>query len=284
MRQTIKIGVVLLVALTVSLGYTMISNSKKNDGQMTRLVTEKEQMAKDLSDQEANFNLIMELVTEVEEQIESIAKKENLVINTKPGEYMGGKQKLLKEIAMIDDLVNRSHENIESLAGKLKTVGLKSTVLQKKVQRLTGTLQEKVDLITELKADLATKDENLKVLSVKVDDLEKEGALQAIAISQKDSEIDQLTASNNELNKVHFAVGSFADLEAKGLVKKEGGFLFFGRKTGVYVESSSSFRFLHSETLVVKIIPSYYQVKVVGYLPRMVKVKSLSSSISTPPF
>ncbi len=233
MRQTIKIGMVLLLALTVSLGWNLVSNTKKNEGQLTKLTEEKELVARELDSQERNFTEIMQLVTDVEDQIQTIMEKENLVLSTQQGEYLDGKERLMKEIAMIDDLVVRSKEDIESLAGKLKTAGLKANVLQNKINRLTATLQERTDMIAELKADIATKDESLKTLNVKVGDLEKEGARQAIEIVQKDVQIETLTADNNKLNKVHFAVGTYADLKAKGLVQKEGGFLVFGRKTAL---------------------------------------------------
>ena len=240
MRQTIKIGVVLLLALTVSLGWNMVSTSKKNDSELARLVAEKEMMAKDLSNQEDSFNLIMQLVEEVEGQIESIAKKQNLVVNAEPGEYLGGKQKLLKEIEMIDDLVNRSNASIDLLSDKLKTAGLKANVLQNKIKRLTASLNERSEAIEALKADLATKDINIKTLDAKVVELEREGAQQALEITQKDTQIEQLTTDNDKLNKVHFAVGTFKDLKERGLVQKEGGFLMFGRKTALVQDADET--------------------------------------------
>ncbi len=233
MRQTFKIGVVLLVALTVALGFSMVSTSKKNDGQLEQLVAEKATMAKELASQQSNFNEIMKLVTEVEDQIASIVKKENLVWNTQSGEYLGSKDKVLKEIAMIDDLVIRSNENIEALAGKLKTSGLKASVLQNKIQRMTADLKERTAVVATLKADLELRDENLKVLTAKVVDLEKHSITQAIEMGQKETEIGRLKADNKELNKVHFAIGSFDELKTKGLVQKEGGFLMFGRKVAL---------------------------------------------------
>ena len=230
MRQTIKIGVVLLVALTVSLGYTMVTNSKKNEGQLQKLVAEKELMATTLSSQESNFNEVMRLVVDVEEQIESIIKKENLVLGTKTGEYLGSKEKLTKEIAMIDGLIERSNKSIEALSGKLKTTGLKSNVLQSKVSRLTNDLKQKTADIVALNTTLKEQEADFKALEAKAVLLEQEGAKQAIEITKKDSEIQALVSDNDQLNKVHFMVGTYEELESKGVLQKEGGFLMFGRK------------------------------------------------------
>ena len=63
---------------------------------------------------------------------------------------------------------------------------------------------------------------------------------QALELAQKDTEISKLRVQNNALNKVHFAIGTFEDLKAKGLVEKEGGFLFFGRKKALVDDPSEA--------------------------------------------
>jgi len=240
MRQTFKIGIVLLVALTVSFGYTMVTNSKKNEGQLQKLVAEKELMATTLSNQESNFNEVMRLVEDVENQIEAIVKKENLVLNIKTQEYLGGKEKLTKEIKMIDDLIERSNKSIDALYGKLKTAGLKSNVLQTKVSRLTKDLRQKTAAITALNLSLKEQEQDFKALEARTALLEQEGMEQAINIIKKETEISQLTSENDKLNTVHFTVGSFEQLEANGVVTKKGGFLMFGRKTTLIKDADLS--------------------------------------------
>jgi len=240
MRQTSKIGMVLLIALTVSLGYTMITNSKKNEGQLQKLVTEKELMATSLSSQESNFNEVMRLVEAVESQIESIVRKENLVLNTKSGEYMDSKEKLTKEIAMIDGLIERSNNNIEALSGKLKSAGIKSNVLQNKISRLTKDLKERTASIVALNTSLKEQEQDFKALEAKNTLLEQEGVKQALAITKKDEELGQLLNENKDLNQVHFVVGTYDELSTKGVLRKEGGFLMFGKKNAVVEEVESS--------------------------------------------
>jgi len=231
---------VLLIALTVSLGYTMITNSKKNEGQLQKLVTEKELMATSLSSQESNFNEVMRLVEAVESQIESIVRKENLVLNTKSGEYMDSKEKLTKEIAMIDGLIARSNNNIEALSGKLKSAGIKSNVLQNKISRLTKDLKERTASIVALNTSLKEQEQDFKALEAKNTLLEQEGVKQALAITKKDEELGQLLNENKDLNQVHFVVGTYDELSTKGVLRKEGGFLMFGKKNAVVEEVESS--------------------------------------------
>jgi len=231
---------VLLIALTVSLGYTMITNSKKNEGQLQKLVTEKELMATSLSSQESNFNEVMRLVEAVESQIESIVRKENLVLNTKSGEYMDSKEKLTKEIAMIDGLIERSNNNIEALSGKLKSAGIKSNVLQNKISRLTKDLKERTASIVALNTSLKEQEQDFKALEAKNTLLEQEGVKQALAITKKDEELGQLLNENKDLNQVHFVVGTYDELSTKGVLRKEGGFLMFGKKNAVVEEVESS--------------------------------------------
>lgn len=240
MRQTMRIGMVLLVALTVSLGYAMVTNSKKNEGQLQELVAEKELMATSLSTQESNFNEVMRLVEAVETQIESIVKKENLVLNTKAGEYFGSKEKLTQEIAMIDGLIERSNSSIEALSGKLKSAGLKSNVLQNKISRLTKDLKERTASIVALNGTLKEQEQDFKALEAKNTLLEQDGAKQALEIINKNTEISQLLTDNKDLNQVHFVVGTYDELSTKGVLKKEGGFLMFGKKKAIVEEAEAS--------------------------------------------
>ena len=235
-----RIGMVLLVVLTVSLGYAMVTNSKKNEGQLQELVAEKELMATSLSTQESNFNEVMRLVEAVETQIESIVKKENLVLNTKTGEYLGSKEKLSQEIAMIDGLIERSNSSIEALSGKLKSAGLKSNVLQNKISRLTKDLKERTASIVALNGTLKEQEQDFKALEAKNTLLEHDGAKQALEIINKNTEISQLLTVNKDLNQVHFVVGTYDELSTKGVLKKEGGFLMFGKKKTIVEEAEAS--------------------------------------------
>ena len=45
---------------------------------------------------------------------------------------------------------------------------------------------------------------------------------------------------NKDLNQVHFVVGTYDELSTKGVLRKEGGFLMFGKKNAVVEEVESS--------------------------------------------
>ena len=67
------------------------------------------------------------------------------------------------------------------------------------------------------------------MIAGRYDSLQIMSASQVRTITDKEQEIELLTSVNDDLNTVHYAVGSFKDLKDRGLVSKEGGFLWFGR-------------------------------------------------------
>lgn len=227
MKQTVKVSMVLLGALTVAMWFGISSTNKKKEvleGQFAQL--EKEVVRK-----ESAFEEVMGLITEVEDQIGTIVEKENLVHGQSQEPLNSGKKEnIMREIAMIDDLIFRSNENIRTLSDKVKSTDIKLGVFEKRINALQADLTTRISIISELKTELVAKDKALALLLVQTDSLSTTINAKVEVIGQKELEVTQLTALNDELNKSYLAVGTFEDLQAKGVIDKEGGFLgFIGR-------------------------------------------------------
>ena len=227
MKQTVKVSMVLLGALTVAMWFGISSTNKKKEvleGQFAKL--EKEVIRK-----ESAFEEVMGLITEVEDQIGTIVEKENLVHGQSQEPLNSGKKEnIMREIAMIDDLIIRSTENIQTLTDKVKSTDMKLGVFQKRINALQADLSTRQTVIGDLKTELIAKDEALALLVNKTDSLSTTITAKVEEIGQKALAVTQLTALNDELNKSYLAVGTFEDLQAKGVIDKEGGFLgFIGR-------------------------------------------------------
>ena len=227
MKQTMKIGVVLLGALTIAMWFGISSTSKKKEDLELQVAGLEKQMIR----QESAFEEVMDLIVEVEDQIGDIVEKENLVYGQSQEPFSTGKKEnILKEIAMIDDLIIRSNASIQTLTDKVKSSDLKLGIFEKRINALQADLFDRQEVITNLKAEIVTKDQAIELMAVQADSLTSTINARVEELDQKDLEVKQLTALNDELNKGYMAIGTFKELREKGVVDKEGGFLgFIGR-------------------------------------------------------
>ncbi len=241
MKQTMKIGVVLLGALTIAMWFGISSTSKKKEDLELQVAGLEKQMIR----QESAFEEVMDLIVEVEDQIGDIVEKENLVYGQSQEPLnTGKKENILKEIAMIDDLIIRSNASIQSLTDKVKSSDLKLGIFQKRINSLQADLFDRQEVITNLKADIVTKDQAIELMTVQADSLTTTINAKVDELGQKDLEVKQLTALNDELNKGYMAIGTFDELREKGVVDKEGGFLGFIGRTVALQEDANEDMFI----------------------------------------
>lgn len=255
MKQTIKIAVVLLVAVAFSLGWGLITSSEQNESDKAELIRQNETLADAISRKESAFNDVLYMMTEVEDQIKQIVEKENLVYShnlegIKPGSH----ELLVQEIEMIDELVIRSKANIRSLEEKVKGANFKTNVVQNRVARLNTEIKERETVIAGLREEIVTKDESIALMNQQVDALIETAAEQGEVLAGKDNEIATLTDENNTLNKAYLAIGSFKELKDRGLVQRQGGFLWFGRTIDVQ-EDADRKEFLEVDIRQVNMLP-----------------------------
>ena len=234
MKQTLRIALVLLVAVTVSLTWGLFSASEDSKIAEAQLMKENQALNDVIDQREIAFNDLLFSMTEVEDQLKQIIQRENLVYNhsLEPVNETGN-DRIIEEIGMIDQLIARSKDNIHQLEEKVKGANLKTQVFQNRVNRLASDIKEREAMIADLKQDLASRDEALKFLTVQIDSLIEDSAEKDLTLQAKQSEIDVLTEENNTLNKAYLAVGSFKELKDRGLVQRQGGFLWFGRTIDV---------------------------------------------------
>lgn len=228
MKQTMKIGVVLLGALTVAMWFGMSSINKKKEA----LVLNVERLEKKALQKELVFEEMVGMIDEVETQISEIVKRENLIVDQRGEQFKGDqKGKLVSELQMIDQLIIRSAQDIQSLNDKVRSSELRLGVFQKKINGLQADLKDRAEQILSLKSELVAKDEALAFLMDQTDSLNLTINEYVETMGQQEFKIGQLESLNKELNKGYLAIGTYNELRDKGVVDKEGGFLgLLGRK------------------------------------------------------
>lgn len=237
MKQSMKVGVVLLGALTIAMWFGISSVTKKKEVLTDQFNTLEAQMIK----KESAFEDMLSLYDKVEDQISDILEKENLIQNQGNDRLdRRNNERIFKEISMIDDLIFRSKQDLKKLEDDARSANLKLGVFEKRINGLQAELSERADVISTLKAELSKKDQTLALMISQQDSLNVTINAQLDDLEQRALEVQQLTAQNSELNKSFLAIGTFEDLESKGVVAKEGGFLgIFGKRVALQEEADT---------------------------------------------
>ena len=160
----------------------------------------------------------------------------------------------MQEIEMIDELVIRSKAAVNSLEDKLKAANLKTNVFQNRVSKLSALVKEREATIASLKETIEARDESIRLMNVQVDSLVESASEQLQSIQAKNEEIENLTEENNTLNRAYLAIGSFKELKDRGLVQRQGGFLWFGRTIDV-LEDADRGKYLEVDIRQVNHLP-----------------------------
>lgn len=235
MKQSIKVGMVLLGALTIAMWFGISSVTKKKEV----LTNQYNQLETQLIEKESAFEGMLALYDKVEDQIGDILERENLI------QHQGNdrldrrnNEKIFKEISMIDDLIFRSKQDLQKLEDEAKGANLKLGVFEKRINGLQAELNERAEVISTLKGELSKRDQTLALMINQQDSLNLTINAQLNDLEQRALEVKQLTAQNSELNKSFLAIGTLKDLESKGVVAKEGGFLgIFGKSVKLQEEA-----------------------------------------------
>jgi len=168
----------------------------------------------------------VDLFDQVETDLQTIKEKQSLLSDMKSENVEIAKSKretILHDIQMLNTMLEQNKKKISQLNEKLKSSGMKIAGLEKKVDELSLALEQRNQSIDSLKTYLVEKDFELAQLNTKLADTEAD-------VAQKQTTIENQTV---ELHKGYLASGTYKELKEKGLIDKEGGFLWLGRTTSL---------------------------------------------------
>lgn len=165
-------------------------------------------------------------MNKIQENLDSIKTLEKVVtIQTAPGVEVKdeAKQRILEDIALINNLLQKNKEMVKTLQGKLRHSNQKIAELEKMIELLNKQVGEKDEEIASLKQQLEKLNFDVASLNQKIETITKESEQ---AISSKNATIEEKT---NELNVAYYGFGTKKELEAKNVIDKTGGVLGMGK-------------------------------------------------------
>jgi peptidoglycan hydrolase CwlO-like protein len=211
-RQMRTSTIIAIVVLLVFTGCNQSELENKNKELQQQLV------AKDQYIEE-----VTSAINEIHNQLENIWAMENKVIQqslskegAKAPTHLQVKQQILSRISEIDSILAANRKKLANLQNRLKSAALQYAGLQKMVDDLKVTLEEREKTLADLQA--------------RVKSLESEVSEKTRVIATREATIDdqsrQLGERTQQMNSVYYVVGKKDDLKAQGIVTDEGGFLW----------------------------------------------------------
>lgn len=222
-RKSGKTGMILSIilgALVIIAVIEIISvnkNYKRQKEVNTNLTSENQRLTGNLANRDSLMNDMMATFDQIERDLSVIKQKRNIISmkSDDPEFRQDKKQAILKDIQMINSLLDESKARIASLNKKLKDSGVQIAGLDEKINSLTAMLNERDADIANLKKSLEEKDFQMAEMNKNLDSIQVVQLRNETTIKEQDSEI----------NKAFYAAGTYKDLKEKGLLVKEGGLI-----------------------------------------------------------
>jgi len=164
---------------------------------------------------------------EIQGNLDSIKQAQKIIsLNTTStnGELnQNAKDKIMSDVQLIVNLMQKNKNQIASLSKKLKKSNLKVKELETMLENLNKELQQKDIEIGQLKDKLAQLDIQVQNLTASVDTLSTENKIKTQIIDEK----------TKALNTGYYIIGTYKELSAKNILTKEGGFIGLGKSKTV---------------------------------------------------
>ncbi|MEO8069752.1 MAG: hypothetical protein ABI599_18795 [Flavobacteriales bacterium] len=169
--------------------------------------------------------------SEIETNIDLMDERQ-LVVNTAAAGEMNldKRNKIVQDLQLMNGLMKDSRERIADLTKRLDKSKIDAGSLRKKLKDLDMQLASRDSSLASMKDGLMARDFKITQINEQLTNIELEVAKREAIIAQQEG----------ELNKVFYATGTFKELEASGVLTKEGGVIGIGKHTSLRDDASSA--------------------------------------------
>ncbi|MGV8136164.1 MAG: hypothetical protein AB2L20_13200 [Mangrovibacterium sp.] len=195
-------------------------------------------------------------MNEIQENLDSIKRIQSIVkVQSDSGNELqqGDKDRIVSDIRMINDLLQRNKDLIAQLQRQANSSGMKIAELQKAMMNLNRQVEEKNAEITALHEELQKLNVDMEGLNVQLKTAEEKTMSQEKVIQEKTKAIEEQTVA---MNKAWYAFGTPKELISNGVAEKEGGVLGLGRTLRMKEDFNKEF-FTQVDLRDLKSIPLY---------------------------
>ncbi len=212
-----------------------------NQDKIEQLEREKAALQAEKARQDSALNDFMNTFNEFEANIEMIKEKESLItMGADNPEYRSeGKEAIIEDIQMINDLLDQNRQIIEELSAKAERAEGLSAEYRRTIGSLKRQLEERNTEISELKQQLVALDYRIEDLNGRIDTLSRENQqltqttrTQSTRIQRQRDSLNDLDQTVNEqdraLNTAYYITGTTRELKDLAVIDRDG--LFGGKE------------------------------------------------------
>lgn len=206
-------AIYMLLLIVAGLVFASIYNGEKKKN-LAVIETQKQYYTGVISSRDSLINETMKTFDEIDKQLNMIKGKQNIIsMNANNPEFnKSKKEKILRDISVINSLLDANKKKIGVLNAQLESYGVEILGLKEKVAQLNDSLNQSEIVVSDLKNTVNKKDTEISQLNGKVNDQTK-------VIASKDDLIEDQIA---ELNKAFVAYGTKKELIGKVVLIKSG--------------------------------------------------------------
>ncbi|WP_424962084.1 hypothetical protein [Ekhidna sp.] len=218
------LAVVIGLIITVGLAAVFITMQEEKK----ELTVQSVQLEEELQKRDSAYNEIIDIMYGVENKIEKIKKRENLLsdVSNSNDFTTADKKQMVEDMSMIDSLIVQTNETVARLVAKLDNANINLSSFKNRVNQLSRELEDRKQSIASLREELKEKDVEIAEMTADIRSLEYRVETQEQTL---DTQMAKINMQQEKLNKAFFAIGTEKSLVEDGLVSKEGGFLWFGK-------------------------------------------------------
>lgn len=197
--------------------------AKELEQQNAELQQKNNAMVQELSVRDEYVDTVTQAINAVFDNLEQArAKEKSILQETKE---MEAQKKSTKE-----ELRGKLLTKINDIGSTLKSDRDKLAELQKKVSAYRNRFAGLTTLVANLKKTIEEREQSIAELELRVRGLEQDVNEKARLITQRDSVINDqhvtIDRQHNQITTAYYIVGKRSELEQKGIIKKDGGFLW----------------------------------------------------------
>jgi len=202
-----------------------------NQKELKQLKETNKQLIETNRQRDSSLNDFIDTFNTIEDNLDQIKDKEQIIsidVNENPSKNR--KDKITKDINLINNLLDKNKKEIEKLNKKLKYSWFKNS----KLKKLTESLQNK---IIEKELEISVLNNKLSDLNIKVENLNDEVDDLTNTVSALDTENNKQEKIINDkiekLNTAYYVVGTVKELKEKNIISRNGGVLGIGKTSAL---------------------------------------------------
>ena len=202
---------------------TFITGCQNDKAEQERIRAERDSLLLISEQRDSTIDVFVESFAEIQTNLDSIKTRQEIIsvsAQNNPERRQTQREMINDDIRLINNLLDENRNKIADLEKQLKNSNYKSSQFQKLITSLRQQLAQKENELLELKGELASLNMTVENLNVSIDTLRSMGRTQTRLID----------AQTTKLNTAFYTVGTAKELEKKGVISKEGGFLGLGKE------------------------------------------------------